>query len=183
MIEGSRGSLLGVNNSCWVLTEIFFVSVPPKGWNRFGDSHRGGRAPVSGRTEVVGWWGGRGGKMWFSSMGTNWVFIKPQGHQVTFPLSLPFSLSLFSVSLSPLLFLFVFHSAHVTQPLKNVWVLMSSSVQLEIHCRGYPWNWAGPAASMGVQLINCFILICVFMCNHACVRVCVWERPHACHSY
>lgn len=56
---------------------------------------------MSGRIEVVG---GGGCKMWFSSKGINRVFIKLQGHQVTFPLSLPLSLSIFSVSLSPHLF-------------------------------------------------------------------------------
>lgn len=60
---------------------------------------------------------------------------------------------------------------------------MSSSVQLEIRCRGYPRSWVGAAVCMGVQLINCFILLYVYSCVIMHVYKSVCERPHACHSY
>lgn len=64
-------------------------------------------------------------------LGIKWVLPNLNGNQLNvhktpgtsgYLPSLPFSLSLslFSVSLSPLLFLFVFHSSHVTQPLKDL---------------------------------------------------------------
>lgn len=61
--------------------------------------------------------------------------------------------------------------------------LLKHDSEKKICCRGDPWNWAGPATCMGVQLINCFILLYAYSCVIMHVYECVWERPHACHSY
>lgn len=107
------------------------------------------------------------------------MFIKLQGHQVTFPLSpslsLPFSQS-FSPSFSICLSLFscyttlkgLVDSDELQCPTGNM--LQRLSLELDGAC-------------MGVQLINYFIQLQLYSCVIMHVYKPVCERPHACHSY
>lgn len=103
------------------------------------------------------------------SMGTNSVFRKTPG--TSGYLSLPLSLSL------SLLFLSVFHPTHVTQPLKDLEVLMSSNVHHGVCCWGCPWVWVGPWSSYGCaadqrhMLTNLCLRLIVCVCVYKCVRV------------
>lgn len=126
------------------------------------------------RTEV------RGGKTGCSkpSMGINWVFIKLQGHQVTFPLSTPLFLSFFLSAFLSFFFLFV--SCYTT--LKG---LVDSD---ELQCpTGNMLQWLSLELGGACCLYECatdqlfYPLIRVVVCNHASARVCM--TLHACHSY
>lgn len=104
-------------------------------------------------------------------MGTNWVFIKLWGHQVTFPLSLP---SFFCQSFSPFFICLSLRSGYTT--LKG---LVDSD---ELQCptgnmlQRLSLELGGACCLYGCAADQLFYpLICVFMCNHACVRVCVRE--------
>lgn len=60
---------------------------------------------------------------------------------------------------------------------------MSFTVELEILQR-LSLELGGVCCLHGCAADQFFYpLICVFMRNHACLRVWEWERPHVCHSY
>lgn len=117
-----------------------------------------------------GYWAkirGKKGGVLQTSMGTNSVFRKTPG--TSGYLSLPLSLSL------SLLFLSVFHPTHVTQPLKDLEVLMSSNVHHGVCCWGCPWVWVGPWSSYGCasdqRLMLTNLCLRLIVCVHACVCV------------
>lgn len=76
-----------------------------------------------------------------------------------------------SFSLSPLLFLSVFHSAHVTQPLKDLQILMSSSLQ-----RGAAEVILGSGWGLVLVCVCSWSMFYTLICSlYLCVIVCVYK--------
>lgn len=109
-------------------------------------------------------------------MGINWMFIKLQGHQVTFPLSPSLSLSpFFCQSFSP--------SFSICLSLFSCYTTLKGLVDSdELQCptgnmlQRLSLELGGACCLYGCAAYQLFYpVIFVFMCNHACVQVCVWK--------